>query len=455
LVDITADARPVRQPRLETQQVAWGVILLSFAVFCLLCIAAGIGLHYFVFKSTVPMVSVLTVGRGTVGLTGTDLIEQVVRDRRELLNSSIITTDRQSQATLNFIDQRSDRQLVAAVTINNNTRLDLDEVSRPRFEWSASGYEINLSDVSGRLDIFMPHDVGREVRLTVSSPAGTAAVFTAPGQYSVNSTAEQLIINNLNGIVTVLPAHGQYAQTIASGQRGLIVHETGELSLSPMFTELIAKRTFDQTNVFEASAIGTQVREAAWGCYNTLNDYPIGAYGLTIVDGRPALQFVRGGGAQSHGETGCVYTLGPTGRGFDVSEFDYLGLQVIFKIHSHSLSTCGIQGSECPLMLRMDYIPVTGQPAVSWYHGFFVNHNEQLNYPQICDSCTQEHEAVNDDAWYTYQSDNLFALIPPNLHPASILNLRIYASGHEYDVYVSQVGLFGGQMTAPVLAAAE
>ena len=52
--------------------------------------------------------------------------------------------------------------------------------------------------------------------------------------------------------------------------------------------------------------------------------------------------------------------------------------------------------------------------------------------------------AVNPGAWYSYQSDNLFSLIPASLRPASIVNVVMYASGHEYDVFMNGAQLFGG-----------
>ena len=56
-----------------------------------------------------------------------------------------------------------------------------------------------------------------------------------------------------------------------------------------------------------------------------------------------------------------------------------------------------------------------GGAATSWYHGFFATFDPALTSPLICASCTQEHEIVNPGAWYSYQSDNLFSLIPANL----------------------------------------
>ncbi|HLU10037.1 MAG TPA: hypothetical protein VK003_10260, partial [Oceanobacillus sp.] len=57
----------------KAQRLAWTVLLVSFAIFCVICVASGIGVHYFLFRSTVPMLTELTVGRGTAIVTHPDL----------------------------------------------------------------------------------------------------------------------------------------------------------------------------------------------------------------------------------------------------------------------------------------------------------------------------------------------------------------------------------------------
>ncbi len=54
--------------RVNTQQLAWGVMLLSFAVFCAILIFVIIGANYFVFQSRVPLSAQIHVARGTATL---------------------------------------------------------------------------------------------------------------------------------------------------------------------------------------------------------------------------------------------------------------------------------------------------------------------------------------------------------------------------------------------------
>src|SRR5262249_15612435 len=113
------------------------------------------------------------------------------------------------------------------------------------------------------------------------------------------------------------------------------------------------------------------------------------------------------------------------------------------KIGYQSLNACGVDGSECPMMLQIDYSDANGV-GHHWIHGFYSLVQPQLNYPLQCNSCAQEHEHIYANAWYTYDTDNFFNLFPPDTRPVSIANVQFYASGHQYDVYVGEVALLVG-----------
>jgi hypothetical protein len=58
----------------------------------------------------------------------------------------------------------------------------------------------------------------------------------------------------------------------------------------------------------------------------------------------------------------------------------------------------------------------------------------------------QEHERINDNTWFTYDSGNLLNLLTSpeqraELGPVTLIDLRVYSSGHQYDVDISDVAL--------------
>lgn len=447
-------APPVNVASLRQQRIAWSVLVGAFLVFCVLCMASAIGVRYFLLDSTVPLQAILTVGRGTVGLTSTDLIEQVVRFSREISNSSVVSTDRQSQATLSFYDPYQSDALVASVTVRSDTVLDVTAMSRPRFELSGLGYEIVLEDLAGRVKVVIPDGLTRPVRATLESGAGNWITLEESGEYFIEMSAGLEAVTNYGGSAAMIAGSGNLTQVVADNQRGLLYPADGKVYVVPAPARLIEAPTFTPETVIESTGSPVQLLQPVWRCYNVADEPPLGSYSLTETDGRDTLHMERGGGARTHGETLCSYSLN-AGQGVDVSEFDTLSLDIALKVMSHSLSACGVAGSECPLMVRIDFVPESGGAATSWFHGFYASFDPSLSNPLICPSCTQEHEAVNPGAWYSYQSDNLFSLIPSNLRPASIVNVVLYASGHEYDTHVESAELYGGLVDPQPLSPRE
>jgi hypothetical protein len=452
MVNTTGTYPVSNQEHLYPQRIAWGVLLVAFAVFCLMCLVLGLGLQYFFFQSKIPMPTILSVSRGTAGLTEADLIEQVVRRGREIYNRAVISTDALSQATISFVDPAQDGRVIASVTMRSSSAVDLERIERPRFNWSSDDYVIELGDITGEMNVRVD-EVGRGIHFTLDTQQGSSIYINRPGRYSISATPEQLQVINFEGLVTLIEPDGERFPT-AAGQRALFNYAQGHAQLLPGYTNLIAGGSFTVDNVINMDTASSEtLGRAVWRCRNTQLGAPSGTFDLVYADGRSALHFARGGGANSHGESFCIQNLGTTGQeGLDVSMYDYLAWRATFKITSHSLGTCGVEGSECPMMLRMDYIPVVpqpDQPAISWYHGFFVIPSTVGEYPLRCNSCTQDHQIINDNAWYTFDSGNLFALIPENQRPKSILNVRFYASGHEYDLVVSDVALLAGRGVLP------
>ena len=145
-------------------------------------------------------------------------------------------------------------------------------------------------------------------------------------------------------------------------------------------------------------------------------------------------------------QTKCIQNFVSEGsNAFDVSQFDYLAMRTTLLVNFQSVSKCGIAGSECPLMLRIDYITAEGTPR-QWFQGFYtVDDPQYADYPPTCDSCLREHVKINEKTWYTFETGNLFTLLPTDWRPGAILNVQFYASGHQYDVYLGEMSLVVGQ----------
>jgi len=113
------------------------------------------------------------------------------------------------------------------------------------------------------------------------------------------------------------------------------------------------------------------------------------------------------------------------------------------------LGICGALGSECPLMIRIDYQDAAGSP-LQWLQGFYywIDPSVATN-PALCETCPpprQNHEQHPSGVEFFYDSPNLIELLTQNGNPpASVNSISVYASGHSYDVQVSEIELLVGE----------
>jgi hypothetical protein len=344
----------------------------------------------------------------------------------------IITTDPQSQGTLQITDGDA---LIALVTVENNSAVTMRTATRPRYEWSRTGYIVSLDNFSGRLSVDIPVGVGRNVLVDVESAQGTSVRLEGSGEYMVNATETEFTAFNREGRVILIPPDRRVGHLIPEDNRGIVRYETGEFTQKAGLVDLLA-----------TSGPGSVSNEQLWVCNNDPGDNPSGVYEQLNMNGLLLRRFVRADNATNHGRTSCVQSFGQTGLNLRADAFNYLALRATFYLEYQSLNGCGFDGSECPLMLRMDYLDANGE-AQKWFHGFYAREADpQSNLPTRCASCQQDHDQINERAWYTYESPNLFTLFNPQPPPVSIVGIMFYASGHQWDVRVSDMALVGAYL---------
>lgn len=424
-------------------------MLIAFLVFCFLCVITGVGINYFLFKSTVPMQVSLDVGRGTASYIGSDLVEKVVpRDVHYVSTNERISTDVQSQASLFVRDSYYGDRLIAVITMKNGTTLNMNYSDRPRFEFSSVDYRVDLTNVVGELDVHVPVSLPRSVWISLQLTSGTFIYLTSSGEYTViASTTQVQVFNRTNGHA-ILISPDRTPRDVPSGQKAVLTltDKGAQITLAAAPVDLLQDsqiQSMTPESLKDTTALAADLVQP-WQCGDIQSDPP-GAYSVETPAGRPAVRLYRDNGATNHGETFCFESVGPGQSGIDVSTYKDLRLKAVFDIESQSVTGCGDKGSECPIMLQIDYTYKNDKgletPAI-WYHGFYTNYDVQSLYPLRCLSCLLEHEAVYAHEWYIYESSNLLDLMPDDQQPYAILRIRVYASGHEYDTYVGDLALY-------------
>ena len=423
-------------------RMAWLVLLIAFVLFCTLTISAALAIYTYLFQSTESIPAVLQVSQGTVGVTGSDFVETVQRERQDITNTqTIISTDSLSQATIQFQDvapvDGAAPQLLAAVALQSNTLVTFERASRPRFDWSLNRHSIRFSNVKGEIDVFVTGAVEKPFVLNVGTAQGLMVQFLDDGRYRVSATDDEVRILNVSGQASVYFIDDMSSlRSVPAGQE--LVVRLGNRTIEPSTTirNILSNSLFSLQDTEADPTQGATVLPQKWGCLIEQESDPRGKFSLESFDGRMGLRLRRLDNATSHGKVMCTQPFGEDG--WDVSEYDSIKVIVTFYVSSQSLSQCGIVGSECPLMLHLRYKDSLSVSR-TWIRGFHFDKEVITDYPTLCSTCIQEHEIINKQAWYTYESENLLSVIAANDHPERLSWIALEASGHQFDTIISEI----------------
>ncbi len=403
---------------LPPERVAWAVMLVAFALFCTVTLSTILGVYNYLFQSTTPLSATLQVAKGTIGITGSDLIETVERGTKDVTNTATsISTDSLSQATLQFRDPRDGGGLLAAVTLQGDTFATYNYANRPRFEWSVNinPQRIQLSRLQGELDILVTGVREQPFVLDVYTEApntdsGVHVRMLANGRYRLNASEDEIRLHNLDGVALAYFQDEASDQVeVAAGDELIVRIGNRQMTIASTTRSVLSNTVF---SLLDWRQTGNELPD--WDCSVAQVQPPVGNYSLEDFDGRVALRMRRVNNAQSNGEVRCVQSF--AGDGLDVSAFDSLRVLATFRPNYQNLSVCGKAASECPLMLRIDYEASNGQ-AGAWLRGFYYADDVSGNARMRCASCTQDHVDTYQNVWYTFDSDNLFNLIAEEARP--------------------------------------
>lgn len=434
------------------ERIAWIVLAGAFALFCTMTLSSAFGVYHYLFRSTVPMPAVLQVSKGTVGITGADLRETVERGSEELTNTQTsVSTDSLSQATIQFRDDAgTDNEppsLLAAVTLQGNTFVTLNHARRPRFDWSHQDPQrVQFSRLRGQLDVLVT-GVGAHPFLMdiytddLNTEQGVHIQSVTNSRYRLSVSKDEVRLLNLAGEVSAFFGdHRDLRNSVKPGEE--LVARIGNRSI----------RTYDDTaNLLRDGDFSLQPPGMGplfspslpfnWNCGGLPEQDPPGSFSLLEVDGRVGVSLQRYNNATTHGEIACIQEF--EGEGLDVRNFDSLSVVTTFRLSYQSLSLCGKEGSECPLMMHIIYTADDSSPdnRANWFRGFYYEGQASGTHKKTCSSCLQEHVDTNPSVWYTFDSGNLLNLISEDRQPAFINSIRFYASGHQFDTVVSEVML--------------
>ncbi len=407
--------------RSSPERLAWVVLLSSFFICVSLAVMTPLTARWTIRHAQAVHHVSLQVQRGPLSVVrgGQGRPVSVAEDSDDVLEGSRIRAPNASSGRL-LIHPSDSKGTTPIVTVQlyDETEIVLSSARSPRFAASPLPHQITLEMEAGRVRINVFGESARPTTVAVHTTHGS--VMLKEGSYEVK----------INSVTETTVRYGQAEMTnkadetlmLGPGERALL----GTISIDG---PLSAARNLVENGNFE------EPLDTGWEVYSEQADpkQPPGEATITVAsfgnEERRVVEFYRN--APNHAEVGIRQEIG-----YDVRDFSSLELHMAVRIVSENIlgfGGCGMEGSECPIIVRLDYKDIHGNDR-EWLHGVYVG--------QPADGWWIHgwHERVQPGTWQPYNSGNLMEELAET-PPASIKGITIYASGHSFHAMVTEVEL--------------
>ena len=415
--------------RFSRQRLAWIVLTGSFISCVLLTISVPLAINAFVQNASRSLDIAVQANQGTVGIEEANGPRRAVLAGEPAQSIGELTSIRTDTTASSLVNVTTDGQIEPLVTmqISSNSTLQLNEATAPRFGISSDPYQMNLDLQAGRVRLDIPSFVTRPLEILVTTPQGGRVAINQPGRYMLETNNDTTQVTVQSEGQASVSAQGE-TLTLQSNQRAEIAQNATPGGPFVPARDLIRNGDFSD---------GLD----NWASFSWQVELPAQPKGETTVQpnaGNPFLRFTRQG--VGHADVKVTQSVNQ-----DVSDYDSLRLSSTLRIADQSLGVCGVQGSECPLFIIIDYIDESGVSRV-WQHGFFANGTVDDNLtPGACISCAvvqRPHERVPLGQLYFYDADLIQEMASQGmLPPRYIESVTLVGSGHSFTTEISDVAL--------------
>jgi hypothetical protein len=410
------------------ERIAWAVVLTAFAVLVTTTTSAVLGARWWLRSATEAQAISMTP-------SGTVLVTQPGRAAAEVNLASFpagsrVATDATAQASLSFIAPGG-REVLATVRMFGNTEIEVLEAASPRFGASREPHRIVLYVSSGRVRVNTGLEVTRAVLVEVHSEPGVVTTLNGSSRNaSVEATRTQTMVTVRDGMARVT-ANGVTLE-LSPDERSVV------LPGQPPSGPLTGEQNWIVNGDFAEPLDSVWQRSIASPA--DPNEQP-GTAEIVTLGGRPLVQISRTG--QNWGRAGVTQVIDR-----DVQGYSSLRLNLDVQIVLQDVRNCGVVGTECPLMVRLNYVDVGGGSR-EWIQGFYYFHDDNLSlgltYCALC-AVRFQHLLWPQAQWRTHLSDNLLEIFAAAGTPAARIEaITIYGEGHSFNSYVTDVQLLASE----------
>ncbi|HEY52934.1 MAG TPA: FecR domain-containing protein [Caldilineae bacterium] len=396
---------------------AWILLWIAFGIFVILLVGIPLTLNWYLRNATEPLPVRVEGIRGTTLVVRSDSEAAIaVIETIDMQEGDTIRTDDTSRANVSIYAPGAPNDSLATIQLRSNSELSLEQAHTPRFSVSDNPDYANFDLHVGRARVTGSADDGATLYITITTPHSTVRLRNGSAAIAVGN--DSTVVNARSGEVEVV-ARGRMVVLNAGRQSTVAL---GEPPSDPQASSknLVANGDFSQP--LEPTWAIEKVVDAA-----DTSNVTYGEVSIVNSGGRQAAYFVREGEEGIHTETGITQMIDA-----DVLDYDSLILRMDARLINQSLPGGGIQSSEFPLMVRIDFIDVYGKPQF-WTYGFYIV-DPVANWP------IRDGEKIPSFVWYEYESPD-FLNSPTFPRPQTVTSIRIYASGHNYRSQASGIEL--------------
>ena len=299
-------------------------------------------------------------------------------------------------------------------------------MASPRFAWSPNPHALAFTLTHGGARVSISPGLTRPVDLHVYTRFGDTALDGA-GTYriEVEDGAAQVSVSEGSAVLTC----GSDRIAVEPSQDGILREEgCSRVEGAQRGRDILRNGDFRQplTTTWQLEA-------------RTTPGYPEGFIEPVNSDGQRAVRFLR---------TANQWGLNSLDQTLDVNIRDEptVTLRLEVRIDYQRLNVCGSRGTECPIMVRIEFEDRNGQRR-EWLQGFYAQATEDPSIPRGCSpECKEVYEPtwqyVAPLQWEPYESPNLIeAMTAAGFQPRTITSISIYASGHSYAALIRNVQL--------------
>lgn len=343
---------------------------------------------------------------------------------REFKEEHTVVAGDRSVGLLTFA-QRDGVTPTLRVQLYANASVQAVRARVPRFRPALSatpGDELTLKLTEGRIDV-IALDGSRPFRLRIDS-THAVAVVTTPGVYSFDATPRHLLVQTREGTAEIQSPTGAVLQQMKGDQVTRFNAAEGARVLAP--ANNLVRNGFFLSTLGRDWQFSTQVGEGET-VRGTVSRFvePASGKGQVLIE--------RVGNLLGWGRTTLTQTVGE-----DVSGRGDLRLRLAFDILEQDLDVCGGEGTECPLLVRIDFQTSDGRDDY-WLQGFYARGNPTSNLPDYVRSNFKgNHIAKPFNTMEVFESENLLEQLG-NLR--TITSISLYAEGHGLRTRVRSVEL--------------